>query len=248
MSELNSFLETDVGVDFRTKRRITLTPDATVVDNYAAEIRDLVENASHSGYSFTTIDECLHLIALKAQMYRGKRLLVPSFYFMANPHFVQAQMTSTDLTAAWEAFAKNAPIVDMVQLSMRVPCAHSIFTWISMPRTMQVDLVLGKQRLLGYFDIEKFCTLLRERGMTVSWLSGTPEQEYRRMSTRIPGSPKAYALKVELQSGLVQNLLNGFFSRVFLYLTKPYSLIKMIESYDSQKDKIFNDQSRLEPS
>lgn len=121
---------------------------------------------------------------------------------------------------------------------MRVPCAKTLFSWIRLPNTRQIELALGRIRVFAYFDIEAFADSLKADGLTCTWVTGKDADEIRKLSSRIPGAHGAYGLKVQLPSGVEQVLMNGFFSRIYLYLTRPISLISMIKNFDKEKREI----------
>ena len=119
---------------------------------------------------------------------------------------------------------------------MRIPCAKPVFFWLALSQQRQLDLISGKFRIFAHFDIPKFLGIVSELGIKTSWVTEAKEK-VRKISQRIPGSPNAYAVKFELPSGAVQ-IMNGFFSRVFLYLTKPSSLLLMIKHMGDQQERM----------
>jgi hypothetical protein len=238
LSQFEKIVKTDHGIDFRTKQEIVLPPDVEVVEDYEEELHALIEDAAEKGFGSTTIEGCLHLVAAKGALHVRRHSLVPMFHLLSNPDFVNRHLTTQEVTDEFDSFAKRAPIVDLVDLSMRIPCGRSIFYWASIPRSRQVDLAMGHIRLFAYFDIEAFLKYVRSAGIRVSWVTGKDSHRLRNISPRIPGSPNAYGVKAEFPSGFVQELMNGFFSRVFLYLTKPSSLLMLIKKLEEQKEKL----------
>ncbi|MDH5668673.1 MAG: hypothetical protein OEY86_11730 [Nitrospira sp.] len=238
LSQLEEVIETDHGIDYGTKQEITLSPDVIVVDDYEEDLCTLIEKSAREGHASKTIDECLHVIAVKPMQKLRPRALVPLFHLLAHPGCLENQLSSEDLTKEWEAFAKNAPIIDLVDLSMRIPHGRPIFYWVLVSRLRQVDLAMGHIRLFAYFDIEAFLERVRLTGIKASWITGKEAHELKKVSRRIMGSPNAYGVRVEYANGNVQDLMSGFFSRVLVYQTKPSSLLKMMRNLDQQSEKI----------
>lgn len=63
--QFSKLVTTDRGVDFRTKREVRLSSEVTVVEDYEGDVHEIVEQAATKGYGSTSIDGCLHLIAVK---------------------------------------------------------------------------------------------------------------------------------------------------------------------------------------
>ena len=197
----------------------------------------MIDDVARKGFASTTIEGCLHLMAVKGGQPVQRHSLIPMFHLLSNPDFFERHLTPEEVLSEVHAFNRRARIVDLVALSMKVACGRSIFYW-SMPRTQQVNLAMGHIRLIGYFDIDAFLKYLETAGIKVSWVTGKEADKMREFSSRIPGSPNAYGLKVELPNGSIHQLMIGFFSRVFLYLTKPSSLLEMIQRMDEQEKKM----------
>jgi hypothetical protein len=235
--QFEKIIETDHGIDYGTKQEIVLSHDVAIVEDYGEDLYGLIEESAREGHASKTIDGCLHVIAVKSGKNVRPRTLIPMFYWLAHPSSFDVQLSSEEITKLWEAFAKEAPIVDLVDLSMRMPRGRPIFYWGKVPHPRQVDLVMGHIRLFAYFDIQAFLECVRSAGIKSSWITGKISPELRNLSMRIPGSPNAYAVRMEYPSGNVQSLMAGFFSRVFLYQTKPSSLLKLIGHSEEQMEK-----------
>lgn len=236
--QFEKIIETDHGIDYGTKQEITLSHDVAIVEDYGEDLYDLIEESVREGHASKTIDGCLHVIAVKSGKDVRPRTLVPMFHWLAHPSSLDLDLSSEEITKVWEAFAKKATIVDLADLSMRMPRGRPIFYWGKVPHPRQVDLVMGHIRLFAYFDIEAFLEGVRSVGIKVSWITGTIPREISSLTTRIPGSPNAYGVEVEFPSGNVQTFLAGFFARVFLYQTNPSSLLKLVWRSDEQMEQM----------
>lgn len=237
--QFSNLITTDEGIDFRTRTKMRLTSEVTVVEDYENDVDRLVEQASARGYASTSIDGCLHLIAVKGdRMPFGKHTLVPMLHLSS--HLARHGKLPCDdtLVEQWTEFKLKAPIVDVVAICMRVPCAKTVFSWLEVSRSRQIDLAIGKIKLVAYFDIESFVDGLRSDGIKCTWVSGKDADDIRKISSPIPGSNGAYGLKVQLPDGSEQILMNGFFSRVYLYLSRPSSLISMINSFHKEQRQL----------
>ncbi len=243
LTQLEKFIETDRGIDYNTKKEIVLTPDVAIVDDYEEDLAALIEEAASKGWASRTIDRCLHLIAMTEELYkdRGHKALLPAFHFFAHIDTLSSYYKTSakeEIRRELHAFSHKAPIVDLVNLSMRVPRGRPMFSWLGIPQERQLDLAMGRIRLFAYFDIESFLKHVTDAGIEVSWISGKEADEIKEISPRIPGFSNVCGFKVKLPSGGVHQLLNGFFSRAFLYLTKPSSLLVLIKRWEDQTLKI----------
>jgi hypothetical protein len=244
LAQLEKVIETDRGIDYNTKKEIILTPDVAIVDDYEEDLAALIEDAALKGWASTTIDRCFHLVAMTEELYkdRGRKALIPAFHFFAHldsPSSYCKPLSKEEIRRELHAFSQKAPIVDLVNLNMKAPRSRPMFIWMGIPQKRQLGLALGRIRLFAYFDIEAFLKCVTDSGIKVSGISGKEADKIKEFSPAIPGFPNVYGFQVDLPSGNVHMLLNGFFSRAFLYLTKPSSLLMMIKRWDEQDLKMF---------
>lgn len=187
--QFNKLITTDEGIDFRTKTKMRLTSEVTVVEDYENDVDTLVEQASGTGYASTSIDRCLHLIAVKGdRMPFEKHTLVPMLHLSSHLARHGKLPCGDTLIEQWTEFKLKAPIVDVVAICMRVPCAKTVFSWLGVSRARQIDLAIGKIKLVAYFDIELFVDGLRSDGIKCTWVSGKDAHDISEISSPIPGS------------------------------------------------------------
>jgi hypothetical protein len=91
------------------------------------------------------------------------------------------------------------------------------------------DMVLGRIRVFAYFDIEAFFRLAAERSIELSWITGRDAENIKRFSTRLRRAPDAWGVRARTPDGGVQDLLSGFFARLFGHYATPRQLVEMIE-------------------
>ena len=237
--QFHRLIATDRGIDFASKMEMFLTSDMIVTEDYEEDVSELVGEAETRGYASKSIDGCLHLVAFRGEILPIKKhTLVPLFHLSSHIARHRELPPQTDLFEQWKDFDSNAPIVDVVDLSMRVPCAKAIFSWASVSLTQQIDLAFGRIRVVAYFDIDAFVDQVKSRGIKCAWITGTDADSIRKISPIIPGSPDAHGLRMEFPSGVQHIIMNGFFSRVHLYLTKPSCLISMIMKLEKENQEL----------
>lgn len=92
---------------------------------------------------------------------------------------------------------------------------------------------------LCFFDIEAFFRLAAERGIELSWITGRDAEEIKKFSTRLRRAPDAWGVRARMPDGSRQDLLSGFFARLFGHYATPRQLIEMIERMPAQESRMF---------
>lgn len=228
MAELSQILETDRGVDFKTGQEIVLSKEVIRPDTYEHEIATIVEGAVAQGVAGETIDSCLHLLAIRANLVPDRFSVSHTVYHMANPELPCGLLNTETLHAESQAVTSmRAPVIDLLDLTMRSQCGYPIFNCYSLSESRLLDLIEGRIRLFAQFDIERFIQMAHAKGITMSPITGKDAEKLKGISDEIPGYPGAWGIKVVKDHGSPQTLLVGFFSRPFLYFTRPSELLEL---------------------
>jgi hypothetical protein len=80
---------------------------------------------------------------------------------------------------------------------------------------------MSRVLLFAQFDIEDFVGRIEALGFKTSWVTGKQATEMKPFGGPIPGSPNAWALRVEAGDF-------GFFGRLFTELMTPGDLLRMV--------------------
>ncbi len=235
LAELGKILETDKGVDFKTKQEIVLSPDVIKVEDYSEEISKVVEGATDLGVAGETIDGCLHLLAVRADFMPDEFSVAHGIFHLANPEepcrFLEKDQFYKEVKAVT---SMKAPVVDLVDLTMKSQCGYPIFLCSGIPENRILDLIAGQVRIFAQFDLEAFMRIAARYGLPMSPVVGREAQRLEKISKEIPGCPGAWGIRVENESGHPQTLLVGFFSRPFYYFTRPSELLRLAQSFPEE--------------
>ena len=94
-----------------------------------------------------------------------------------------------------------------------------------------MDLVMGRIRLFVQFDMKNFFEFAKSEGVELSWVTGRPDAEVRKLSRPIPGSPNTWSVRAKFEDGTEAEFLGGIFRRAVTNLTSPSELIKLMKRY-----------------
>lgn len=228
-SEFWKIVKTDRGLDPITNTEIRMSPVEIFTDTYIEAVRSIVEKAATDGTCMTSVDDSLHLFASAGALL--SREGAPAhvrhiFYHMRKP--------GRDCKAGWFDEAQERaemesgpPVIDLVSFNAKAQWGCPIFAW-ELPDNRKFDLVMGRIRVFGCFDLHAFLQMGTALGLKMTWVSGKEGDKFRRFSAWIPGSPKAQAVRVEHPGGHIGHYFAGFFFRAFRDLTTPKQLLELI--------------------
>jgi hypothetical protein len=223
---------TDKGLDPIHNIPLVITPDKVFTESYDQAIDHVIDVANKGGVAGTSLNGCLHLVALRQDHVRGDYIGAVGHALLHMRQPVRAcslvegyQESAVEL----EEIQKGPPFVDLVAHSMHAQWGRPIFLWTDPKKT--VDIVMGRVRLFAQFDIDAFFVLADHERIKMRWITGKAAEELKRrkISERIPGSPNAWGVQAVLPDGRVHTLLSGFVARVIADLTTPRQLLELIK-------------------
>jgi hypothetical protein len=146
------------------------------------------------------------------------------FYHLHHPTIACALPDIDGFVA--EVDPKARPFVDLVAHSMIVRWSYPPFIWMLEPEEL-FDVVMGRVLVFAQFDIQEFVRRVEALGFKTTWITASRPAEMKRHGGPIPGSPDAWALRVETGDSTIDYLV-GFFGRLFTELMTPGDLLRMI--------------------
>lgn len=239
MKDFRQIIETDRGMDPGLKVEIHMTPEAIETEDYSEGVRGVVQQTAEKGAAGMTIDGCLHLVGVKGEMIerKGIGVVAHAFLHLASPSYF-CKLGEAEENEELEAMRSVPLFIDLVRHSMRAQWGRPVFLWMGISPAHIVDLVMGRIRIFAQFDFESFFRLAAESGIKMNWIVRKEAERFKRLSQRIPGSPDAWGVRVELPDGNSQELLSGFFARVISDLTRPKQLLALVMRTPGQLVKI----------
>jgi len=108
--------------------------------------------------------------------------------------------------------------------------AASCFRWLL--EQCIFDLIFGRTLVFAQLDYAKLFEIAEKEGITMRWAGDKELREGRKLSSIIPGSPKASAVAYKLRrqpEAKEEFLLIGSFSRMLLELMSPSQFLELVE-------------------
>jgi hypothetical protein len=244
LQELERLHATDKGEDPLYKIEMRVTPDTVTLKDYLGVLGQLVKTAAAAGVAGESIDGCLHLCAVASHVVesgKARGVAAHAFYHAVVPSATCLIADSERRPQELSAVREVEPIIDIVRYSMTVPWAMPVFLWpLGFEGIYQhlVDLALGRIRVFAYFDMDGFFRLAQSAGISCSFITGKDAEEIKKFSRRFPGHPNAWGVRAALPDGSTQDLLAGFFGRLFGHYATPRQLIEMIQRMPEQEAKM----------
>jgi hypothetical protein len=193
LRELERLRATDTAEDPLYQVEMHVTPDTVRMASYVEVLGRAVKLAAETGIAGQSLDGCLHIVALAERMWvpGGSGALAHAFFHAARP---SAPCLIGDRERRAEELAelqRIEPIIDIVRYSMKVQWGMPVFLWpLGFEAVSEhiADMVLGRVRIFGYFDIEAFFRLAAERGIELSWITGRDAGDQEVLDQAPPGS------------------------------------------------------------
>ena len=250
LQELERLHATDTAEDPLYKVEMHVTPDTLQMRDFVGIIAQLVKRVVGVGIAGESIDGCLHILALTANVWQPARTgaVAHALYHASRPSVPCRIRDDERRQDELSELQKIKPVIDVVAHSMHVQWGMPVFLWTLAFEAVHdhiVDLVLGRIRIFAYFDIAAFFRLAGSAGIECSWITGKNAEEIKRFSTRFPGGPpNAWGVRAKLQDGSTQDLLVGFFARLFGHYATPRQLVEMIQRMPDQEARMLRRQLR----
>lgn len=240
--ELEKILTTDRGIDPMHQIEVRMTPDSVVLQGFGRSLARIVAQSAAAGISSTTVDECLHLIAVRSDILRGTDLgAVAHAFFHLRPPDKECLLGTDKQLDELTAMRMIPKFFDLVRHNLQVPWGMPLFVWPVTADGLRehiADLVLQRIRLFAQLDMEAFFRFAGSEGVQLTWLTGKAGEEIKQFSAPFPDFPKATGVRARLPDGTEQDLLIGFFSRIFGHLTSPRELIDLIRRFPDQERRM----------
>lgn len=229
LTEVHRIADTDEGIDPATKRKILITHESVELGDYGKSIRHVVAHSLKRGVSAATVDGCLRLVAVRSDMLGGDASFAVRhvLYHLARPERSCALETGADPKEEVREIQASPPVIDLVWHNMKSQWGTPVFLWPIEPERMS-DLTMRRMRVFAQFDISAFLRLAEEAGLRVSWITGKDAEPLKQMSHAIPGSPRAYGVRVVVEDGSTVDYMSGFFARAVSDLTRPRDLLGLM--------------------
>ncbi|MGH2362398.1 MAG: hypothetical protein ACRDGM_17885 [bacterium] len=226
----DKILTTDSGIDLVTNREIFLSPEVYQAEDYVPALHHVIKSAREKGIGVSAVDGSLRIVAVKVDE-SGRNAVMTGvahlLYHLNNPSAVCALPDHTGFMAEVDP-ATARPFVDLVDHSMIVRWSYPAFIWGLEPEEL-FDVVMGRVLIFAQFDIQDFVRRVEALGFKTSWITGKQAAEMKAFGGPIPGSPNAWALRVEAGDFRMDYLV-GFFGRLFTELMTPGDLLRMVRS------------------
>jgi len=228
LQEVDKILTTDTGIDMVTNREIFLSREVYQAEDYVGALHHVIKSAREKGIGVSAVDGCLRIAGVKVdELGRNAAMtgVAHLFYHLNNPAAACALPDKKGFVAEVDP-ATARPFVDLVAHSMIVRWSYPAFIWMLEPEEL-FDVVMGRLLIFGQFDIQDFVSRVEALGFKTSWITAKQAAEMKRLGGPIPGSPNAWALRVEAGDFSVDYLV-GFFGRLFTELMTPGDLLRMV--------------------
>ena len=229
LGEFWKILKTDRGLDPVINTEIQMSPIEIITDTYIEAVQSIIEKVATDGVGAISVDDSLHLFATTGALLNRKGAVAHVghiVYHMRKPDR-DCKVGQVEEDQERYEVESGPPVIDLVSFNMRAQWGCPVFMW-ELADHRKLDLVMGRIRVFGCFDLENFIRMNTELGLKMTWVVGEEGEKFRRFSTRIPGSPNARAVRIEHPGGHVNQYFSGFFSRVFRDLTTPKQLLELI--------------------
>jgi putative transposase len=230
LQEVDKILTKDTGIDLVTKREIFLSREVFQAEDYVRALHHVIKAARQKGIGLSAVDSCLRIAAIRADEL-GRNTTITGvahlFYHWDNPAAACALPDKKGFIAEVET-ASSRPFVDLLAHSMIVRWSYPAFIWMLEPEEL-FDVVMGRVMIFAQFDIQEFVGRIGALGFKTSWVTGKQSADMKPFRGPIPGSPNAWALRVEA-GDLRMDYLVGFFGRLFTELMTPGDLLRLVRA------------------
>jgi hypothetical protein len=230
LQEVDKILTADTGIDLVTNREIFLTREVFEAQDYVRALHHIIKSAREKGAGVSAVDGCLRLAAVRADGRSQNVMITDVAHLFYHWNTLGARCALPD-KAGFLAELRGAashPFVDLVAHSMTVRWSYPAFIWMLKPEEL-FDVVMGRVMIFAQFDIQDFIGRIEALGFKTSWVTGKQSAEMKPLGGPIPGSPNAWALRVEA-GDFKMDYLVGFFGRLFTELMTPGDLLRMVRA------------------
>ncbi len=226
--EFMRLVETDKGIDILHNVPVNFVPESVEVLIYDDKLRDICLSARSTGLEVCVVGGCLRLIALgsKLQQLFSRSGIAHLLYHMqfGIKECVLTQTPEQEISKLDSIF----PFFDLVRMNLRAMWPPPLFLW-PLPRDLVIDLLFGRVSVYAQLDFDRLFERAEAKGMEMRWATDE-EIGLHSIAKRIPGSPNAKGIKVNLKGAPepCQIILGGFLARMFVEFMSPNQFLELV--------------------
>lgn len=234
LREFRKLLDTGSGKDISSDKPIIMSRGTVALEDYGEAVHFVYRNACKEGISHAVVDGCLRLVGMSREKLQGTGpiALRHVFYHLANPEQACKLGDPERKKEELQLLSSVPPFTDLVKHNFMSQWGEPIL--LQQDRGLVLDLVMGRIRIFVQFDFGAFFQVAEADGVKMTWITGKDAEEIKQDSSRIPGSPDAWGVRVQLPNGDVRELLSGFFARAISDFVSPRELLRLLKLSSEQ--------------
>ncbi|TXL68925.1 hypothetical protein [Zeimonas arvi] len=208
MSHVLEVMKTGTGTDPDTSQKIKIPEEFIPVQDWDAELNQLIEKSEERGWALDVVEGCLFVACYS----KGAMLHASNLAF--NAWFDEC---------GGDEFSPRARLLD----SMQAPLALPIFSR-QLPEEAKFDLLFGRKQICMGINVDALIKRCEAAGLHVRFGSNKETTEIERAGVK-PHRHKGRSIFIGNNDNEMA-LLGGIFMRALFHGQKPISIIKTILS------------------
>jgi hypothetical protein len=220
---------TDEGINPMSGEKFRMTKNAYVSKDYRDQIWTLISRAKLNGSSAVTLDECLHLLAIRndpGQINEGLMVAHRLFHMRAGD-FCKLPGPEESRKQEMAAIVAGPMAINLLDFNMRTSIAMPPLLWY--PRDAMLDVLMGRVKIFAQLDHERFFELASGSGLKMRFIRG--KEAARIKSAKLSGPLPEYRdlrfIRAENTRGKTAFFGARFFAKVYTELVRPIDLYEM---------------------
>jgi hypothetical protein len=241
LKEFEHVIATDEGINPVSGQKFRMTKNSHVSKDYRDEVRELISRAKLKGSGAVTLDECLHLLAVKTKPGHTDEGFVVAhrFFHMRSGDFCNLPGPEEARKDEVATIVNGPMAINLLDFGMTTSIAMPPLLWY--PRDTMLDVLMGRIKIFAQLDHERFFELASQSGIKMGFARG--KEAGRIKSAKLSGPLPEYRdvrfIKAENPHGHSTIYGARFFTKVYTELVRPIDLFEMIRDLieeASQKD------------